>query len=678
MDAMMMIAIRRGRRGRWTSPGPARYRAIFPVLTILAVWAALGTSAKPFAGASNTPAASTASAPPPGIIPFLQQTIGWYRQLPVEQQIATDPNDAMVVRDNQQIADQVVQLAFDFARAQTAPAAKPSGPNQAAAASPDSSPYQALTQMAATLDQNVKDLQGEVESVKQKLAIASGRKRQDLESDLAETQSELELAEARRDAVRSMTEFVGGTSTSGLGASGERAQIEALARTVPRALVNPATGKESGNPANAPAAPVPVTGARKPEPSGIWGLATDLPTLSREIHTLDGVIRLTEALAQSSNELRAPLVKSLKGLVRQGDDLAKEADTADAATLAQEKTKLDAMTAQFKQTSALALPLTKQGIRLGLYQRNLTDWQARIRNQYETELRSLLVRLLVLGAVLAVVIGLAELWRRTIIRYVRDARRRYQFLLLRRIVLWFSIAIIIAFGFASELGSVATFAGLLTAGVAFALQSVILSVAGYFFLIGRFGIRVGDRVQIAGVSGEVVDIGLVRLHLMELGGEGAGTPSGRVVAFPNSIVFQSTAGLFKQIPGTNFVWHEITLTLPPDSDYGAVEERVHEAVEAAYSDYREEMERQQRQMERTLASTSVSALWPRTRLHLTASGLQVIIRFPVDLEHASEIDHRVTCELLNAIDREPALKAAGAGPPTVKLSTDLSSGAVPG
>jgi small-conductance mechanosensitive channel len=596
---------------------------------------------------------------PPGLIQFLEQTIGWYRQLAVEQQIATEPNDAMVVHDNQQMANQVVELAFDFARAKTASTTKPAGSNQASGESPGSSQYQALVQMAVTLDKEVQDVQGEVESVKQKLATASGAKRQDLQSTLAETQSEVELAKARRDAVRSMMEFVEGASTTGLGGAGQRAQIEALARSVPGALAKPASSKESGNPINESFGSVPVSGSSKAEPSGIWGLGADLFALSRRVHTLDETIQLTDALAQSSNQLRAPLVKTLKELARQGDDLAKQADSADRATLEQDKQKLDAITAQFKLASALAMPLSKQGILLGLC--SLVDWQGRIRNQYQAELGSLLARLAVLGVILAVVIGLAELWRRTIFRYVHDTRRRHHFLLLRRIVLWVSIAIIIALAFANELGSVVTFAGLLTAGVALALQSVILSVAGYFFLIGRFGLRVGDRVQIAGVTGEVVEIGLVRLHLMELGGDGVDTPSGRVVAFPNSVVFQSNAGLFKQIPGTNFVWHEITLTLSHDSDHGAVEERVHEAVEAAFSDYREDMERQHRQMQRTLTSATVSTLRPRRRLHLTSSGLQVVIRFPVDLKHAAEIDNRLTRELLTALDREPAFTAAASG-----------------
>jgi Mechanosensitive ion channel len=673
---MLTIAINResqaGRR-RCSLPRPARYNIILPAVAACTVWIALGSPAEPMAIVSDSP---TAGARPTGIIDFLEQTITWYRQLAAEQQVATEPNDVTVVRDNQQIANQVVQLAFEFARAQTVLTARPAGSSQASGESPDSSQYQALARMSATLDQSVKDLQGEIESVKQKLATASGRKK-DLETTLAETQSELQLAEARRDAVRSMTEFVGGTSTNGLGATGQRAQIEALARTIPSALAKSGASGENDSAMAAPNLPAPASGTGKAEPSGIWELAADLVTLSRRAHTLDNIVQATDALTQRNSELRAPLVNTLKELVQQGDSLAKQADTADPATLEQEKKQLDAITSQFKQASALALPLSKQGVLLGLYKRSLTDWHGRLQNQRQTELRSLLARLLVLGAMLAIVVGLAELWRRTTFRYVQDARRRYQFLLLRRIVLWFSIAIIIAFAFASELQSVATFAGLLTAGVAFALQSVILSVAGYFFLIGRFGVRVGDRVQIAGVTGEVVEIGLVRLHLMELGSAGADAPSGRVVAFPNSVVFQSTAGLFRQIPGTNFVWHELTLTLSSDSDVAAVEERVQEAMEAGFSDHRQEIERQQRQMERTLPSTSVSGLQPRSRLHHTASGLQVIIRFPVDLARASEIDNRLTRELLKALGREPAIQTAASGPPTVRVTTDLSPGAVP-
>src|SRR6185369_12206488 len=146
--------------------------------------------------------------------------------------------------------------------------------------------------------------------------------------------------------------------------------------------------------------------------------------------------------------------------------------------------------------------------------------------------------------------------------------------LLRRIVLWVAIGLIVLMTFATQLGSAVTFAGLITAGVAVALQNVIVSVVAYFFLIGKYGIRVGDRVQIGNVTGEVIDLGLVRMHLMELSSQGPLGATGRVVAFANSVVFQTSGGLFKQISGVNFAWHETTLTLPPSADYGVLKEKL--------------------------------------------------------------------------------------------------------
>jgi small-conductance mechanosensitive channel len=330
------------------------------------------------------------------------------------------------------------------------------------------------------------------------------------------------------------------------------------------------------------------------------------------------------------------------------------------------------LTAQFKRTSASFLPLSKQGILLEMVRKNLADWQSALAVRHAAELKILLVRLALLLGFLAVVIGGAALWRRAIFRFVRDPRRRYQYLLLRKIVFWCVIAVALIISFASELSSVATFAGLITAGVAVALQSVILSIVGYFFLIGKYGIRVGDRVQLAGITGEVVDVGLVRFHVLELVSGGEKTASGRVVAFANSIVFQSDAGFFKQIPGTNFVWREVTLTVSAETDFRLAEERLLGVVNHIYAEYREEMEKQYRHMEKTLATGPTGALQPASRLRLAPSGLEVSIRYPVDLMHAPEIDDRVTRALLDALDREPGLKPAEAGKTPLRLRTEIS------
>src|SRR6185503_779245 len=249
-------------------------------------------------------------------------------------------------------------------------------------------------------------------------------------------------------------------------------------------------------------------------------------------------------------------------------------------------------------------------------------------------------------------------------RYVHDSRRRYQFLLLRRVLMWIAIVLIVVFAFATQLGSAVTFAGLITAGVAVALQNVIVSVVAYFFLIGKYGLRVGDRVSIAGVTGEVVDIGLVRIHLMELGGPGDSQPSGRVVAFSNSIVFQPTAGIFKQIPGTNFVWHELKLTLASETDYHSAKDRIIKAVDSALGNYRENIDTQRRMVERNLSTVTAGELQPKVRLHYTASGIEATVRYPVEIGKAVEIDDHLMRDLLAAVEQEPRLKLISAEMPT--------------
>jgi len=631
---------------------------IFSVLAVIA-FAVLPASAQE--DKNNNAKAMT----PQDVVGFLNQTIAWYRHLAVEQQLATEPAEVFSVNDNRELADQIVRMSFDFARAEAeilmrnGSAAAPKNENTRAVR------YHALLRLAANAEKQVKQAQAELDGLRQGLASATGAKRRAIESAIAETQSELELAQTRRDVMRNMLEFISGAGT-GSGSAGLHSQIEELERTVPAAVAKPAaTGTAQSAPKTT--GPITATAGFRTAPSGILALISDLFALSRKGRTLDQSIEMTESLTEAARNLRSPLGGELRKLAQQGDELANRANSSDPVALAEQKKALDNLTAQFKMRSDAVLPLVKQRILLDLYKRSLTNWRAEVRGQYSARLKSLIIRLVLLVLVLAIVFSTSELWRKAIFRYIHDARRRSQLLLFRRIVVWLLIAIIIAFSFATELGSLATFAGLLTAGVAVALQNVILSLAGYFFLIGKYGVRVGDRVQISGVTGEVVDIGLVRLHLMELASGGSDAqPTGRVVVFSNSVVFQPNNGMFKQIPGTNFVWREITLTLAPQSNYRDVEQRLVSAVERVFDEYRESMEGQRRRLESSLGSVTVVALRPQSRLRLTQTGLEVVIRYPVELHDAIKIDDRITRELLDAIEREPKLKLVGTGTPNIQ------------
>ena len=610
--------------------------------------------------------ASDVTVAPEQLIQFLNQSIALYHQTTIQQQIATEPQEQLLLYDDRQLATQSVQLAFDFARSQLdAMTAEQPASSQAVPAGA-STQYNTLHQMLVSIDQQLEDTQKESDTDSAELAHSTGAKRTQLQSEISELQGEIALAQARRDAVQNLLQFASGSATNKMGTSDIRAEVEALAASVPAANSS-ATIPSGGHGTEQPVA----LSAGAPPPSGIWDLGSDLFALSGRLRTVNSMIAETNALLQTSQALRQPFVAQLRALSAQGNQLSTRADNSNPTQLAQERQQLDALAAQFKQISAAVIPLSKQNVLLNLYQTNLGSWRDDIYSRYKSDLRSLGIRLAGLVLLLAVLVGLSELWRRAVYRYVREARRRYQFLLLRKLAFWFVIGLIVLITLAPKLGSFVTFAGLLTAGVAVALQNVLVAMVGYFFLIGKFGIRVGDRIEVNSIKGEVIDIGLVRFHVMELGI--GGTPTGRVVAFSNSVVFQASSGLFKQIPGASFAWHEVTLTVPHDADFDLVRKSLLGAVEDVLRDYHEDISRAYGELEKTGILISERGFRPKLELHLTTSGIEATVRYPVDLQHATDIDARVSRALLNVLERESKLQTAAG--PSIRLKTDVPAGA---
>ncbi len=629
------------------------FRGFLVGIAIIVIWQRTSVSAQP----STSPAGLSTGQ---DTLAYLNQTIDWYRYLALTEQSALDASDALFLNDDRQVAKQILRLSFDFARANAQFLAKQSPSNTVQDQSADSAQYAGLFRAADAADAEAKNIQSQLASLKQKLATAPESKRGEPQATIDEVQSDLDLTQTRSQTLRNILQF----AKSGTGGGNLLTQIDELQRSIPEVAAD--APKVPGTPA-APAVaavstPAPSTVQafnHEEQASGMLNLATDLFTLSGKISSLDRAIVSTDAMVATSRKLQAPLVATLRAAAQSGDQLAKQADSSDAKQLEDLKRQLDVLTANFKQISSVAVPLERQAILFDLYRANLVRWRGAVQNRYSVELRSLIFRLAGLTFALIVLFVLAEIWRKATIRYVPDLRRRHQFLVLRRVVLWCAIAITVTFSLATEIGSLVTFAGLITAGLAVALQNVILAVAGYFFLVGKHGVRVGDRVQISGVTGNVVDIGLIRIQLMELGGVGTDRqPTGRIVVFSNAIVFQPAASFFKQIPGTNFGWHEVTLILSPDSDYGHAEKRIFGAVESVYAQYREPMEKQAQEVERTFA-LGLKVPQPNCHLRFTQVGLEVVIRYPLDLENSSEIDDQITRQLLEELEKAPKLQLVG-------------------
>jgi small-conductance mechanosensitive channel len=635
------------------------------------------------AAPSPAPAAQLPPSPAPlaapltaaQVIDVLDQTVNWYRTLGIQQQAATAPSDMLILYDNRQTANRVIGLAFDIARADADILGKQ--PAAAQDSNDASVSSQALLQLQRKLDAQNVAVQTELDGERRQLATAAKKSKVQIQAKISELQGELDLLSTKKAVVATMTGFATGNGAGGANSSSNalKSQIDAMAVTIPSAN---AVGAAAGGGATTTAAAAPATATAAlpgtnsssdsaPTRFGLWDLASNAFKLSEKIGTIDAIDQRTAALQATLAQIRGPLIDQLKTLSARGDALAAQADTADSATLNGVHDQLSALASQFKESSALLIPLSKEGVLLNQYRRNLANWREAIQGQYHDALKRLGIRVIVLAVILAILFGAAEVWRRAVLRYVHDTRRRYQLMLVRRIALWSVVVVVVGMAFASELGSIVTFAGLITAGIAVAMQSVLVSIVGYFFLIGKYGIRVGDRVQIGDVAGEVIDLGLVRMYLMELGAKGTMGPTGRVVAFANSVVFQVSSGLFKQIPGVNFSWRDVTLNLPAGADYTAIKERLLAALNEALKDYRPEILRQTQEIQRTTLSTSAGDARPEVQLRFSAAGVEAHVRYPVHLQHAAEIDERVSEALAKIISgantaAASAAQAAAAAP----------------
>jgi len=613
-------------------------------------------TAAPKPAAASSPASlhvAAAAAPPDAqaVISYLSSVINWYGHLSTEAQLVRDPDETLFFADDRQVAGEVLRLGFDYARAQAAYFARTGGGGAAAlpaAAGAGAAGLGNVTQTYETLDAAANQLSASIKGLRAQLAKASARQRAAIAAEIQNDQNLLDLNRARAEAFKALAQYESG-SASPEQSDSLAAQIDELEHSI-----SDANKKSSALPAEVALAP-------RAESTGILSLVTELFALSGKLEALDQNRALAAALAARATELRKSNISLVASLIARGNALKQDTGAADVATLKERKKSFESLLEEYKLASAPTLMLSKQIVQLGIYSNNVGKWHDAVEQRWKKEFRNLVIRLTVLGGVF-VLIFLGSLgWRWLTDRYVTDVRRRGQVMAARRLVLGLIILIVVLINFADEIGSAATVVGFAAAGIAVALQNVILSIAGYFFLIGRFGIKAGDRVQIGGVTGDVIDIGLVKLSLMELGGTGTHRePTGRVAVFSNAIVFQPSGNFFKQAPGTSFVWNEVRLTLAPDVDYRLAEKRLLDAVNEVYARYRDRVMRDYRHLERDL-NVVLDTPKPQSRLRVSESGLEIVIRYPAETYSAPQIADEVSRRVLDAINREPNLRLAPQG-----------------
>jgi small-conductance mechanosensitive channel len=259
------------------------------------------------------------------------------------------------------------------------------------------------------------------------------------------------------------------------------------------------------------------------------------------------------------------------------------------------------------------------------------------------------VKVIIGVAGVLVILVLVHLLQRTLTKSIENNDLLYR---MRKSLafLGYILAILFLAGeFSNQLHSVMVALGVASAGIAFALQEVIVSIAGYLAIsFGRF-FKIGDRIQLSGTVGDVIDVGVFSTTLMEIGEwVKSDQYSGRVVRVANSFVF--TEPVYNFSADFPYLWDEIVLPIKYSSDIPMARSILQQAAEDVVSEYTQPAQAHWKEMYKKyhLEHENID---PVVTLIANDNWLEFTLRYIVDYKKRRIIKDNLFEEIINKIER---------------------------
>jgi len=207
-----------------------------------------------------------------------------------------------------------------------------------------------------------------------------------------------------------------------------------------------------------------------------------------------------------------------------------------------------------------------------------------------------------------------------------------------------------------NLNSITIFLGVASAGVALALQEVILCMAGWMLILTRHPFEVGDRVEINGVKGDIIDIRLFQTAMLEIGNwVDADQSTGRIVNVPNSFVFKKENYNYSR--GFEFIWNEIPILITFESDW----KRARVVMMARAGKLAKGMEEKMRRkldVMRNRYMIYYGTLTPIVYVNIKDSGIELTLRYLTEAKKRRATQDQLCAEILEDFQEEDGVNFA--------------------
>ncbi|MCJ7661517.1 MAG: mechanosensitive ion channel family protein [Anaerolineales bacterium] len=285
----------------------------------------------------------------------------------------------------------------------------------------------------------------------------------------------------------------------------------------------------------------------------------------------------------------------------------------------------------------------------------MAEWMLWLQRQYN--LRPQFYFNLMLS--IAVLVGLWLLWRWILhmgTRKAEDTRVRYQWRKTTTYIYYISVAILLGIIWLGDLTNLATYLGLVSAGLAIALGDPITNIAGWIFIFWRRPFTVGDRIQIGEHAGDVIDVRIFQFTILEIGNWVEGDQStGRMIHIPNRKVFSDPLANYSK--GFQFIWNEIPVLITFESDWQKAKTILNTIISNYGQEFRQDVERQlQRTAQDYLIYTPTTT--PIVYTDVKDSGVLLTIRYLCKPHERRTTTEVVWEEVLQAFEQHQDIQLA--------------------
>jgi len=254
--------------------------------------------------------------------------------------------------------------------------------------------------------------------------------------------------------------------------------------------------------------------------------------------------------------------------------------------------------------------------------------------------------LAVIGIV--VILMIKNLIRSRLNRYIKDNDNSYKSKKAVNVVGYFLIILLISIIYRENLGTLTVFFGIAGAGIAFALQEVIVSIAGWIAILLTDIYKTGDRVLLGGNKGDVIDVGVLRTTIMEIGGWVEGDLySGRIVRIANSFVFKEP--VYNYSADFPFLWDEIKIPIKYGSDYNLAKKMIYDTAQEIVGDYSNEAKEKWDIMVRKFLIENAST-YPMVNIIANDNWVEFTLRYVVDYKKRISVKDKLFMSILEKIE----------------------------